>query len=696
MEQGANNRSRISKSAHKRIPPTVTIILFSIVAFVLGAILFSGGSSNNDSSTADELAESASSTSTTWTCSMHPQIKLPKPGKCPICFMDLIPLEQGIGEDSGPRQLRMTETSKHLARIESTPVTRAFAEREVRLVGKLDYDETRLAHITARFPGRLDKLYANYTGVRVNEGDHLAEIYSPELYSAQEELIMSLRYLKGLSRSSSTSLKQTAASTVDAAREKLRLWGLKDEQIKELEESGKVSDVMTIYAPTGGVVVEMGVREGMYVNTGSRIYSIAEFSHLWVKLEAYESDISWITYAQHLEFTTTSFPGEKFDAIISFIDPVVDPKTRTVKVRAVVQNRDGKLKPDMFVSAVIKSQLNNQGKVVNESLAGKWIGPMHPEIVKNGPGKCNICGMDLVPAESLGYAPKGIDAEKAPLLIPASAPLITGKRAVVYVEIPNAEGPLFEGREVELGPRAGDFYIVKSGLEEGELVVTNGAFKIDSELQIQAKPSMMLPQGGVATSQHNHSDMKEMQPDKETPAASEAPAADYKAGTAERLSDCEEAQTALIPVYTTYFDVQMSLAGDDFDNVNSAFKKLKSDVQNVDMGLFKNEAHMRWMKISNQLLSSIDQGMKAADIKESRKAFYLLSNSMIELHDTFGHSQEQSYYLTFCPMANNNKGAYWLQTVDTVYNSFYGAAMLRCGEIKQELSSTQKDASDGE
>jgi Cu(I)/Ag(I) efflux system membrane fusion protein len=211
----------------------------------------------------------------------------------------------------------------------------------------------------------------------------------------------------------------------------------------------------------------------------------------------------WIRYGQKVEFTTEAYPGEAFNGTISFIDPMLDPMTRTVKVRVNVANSDGRLKPELFVRAVVRTKVTGAGMVMDEDMAGKWICPMHPSVVKAGQGTCDICGMDLVTTESLGY----VTAKQAglpPLVIPASAPLITGKRAVVYVRLTDREKPTFEGREILLGPRAGNYYLVKEGLAEGELVVTNGNFKIDSALQIQAKPSMMNPQGGAAPMGHQH------------------------------------------------------------------------------------------------------------------------------------------------------------------------------------------------
>jgi Cu(I)/Ag(I) efflux system membrane fusion protein len=245
----------------------------------------------------------------------------------------------------------------------------------------------------------------------------------------------------------------------------------------------------------GGIVVKRNGLEGMYVNTGTRIYTIADLSKVWLQLDAYESDMPWIRYGQEVEFQTETYPGEFFKGKIAFIDPILNEKTRTIKIRVNVENKKGKLKPGMFAHAIVKSRIAAAGKVMDPDLSGKWISPMHPEVVKDKPGSCDVCGMDLVRAEELGYVSTEEVAKDAPLVIPASAALLTGKRVVVYVQVPGKEG-VFEGREVVLGQRAGDYYIIRDGLQEGELVVVNGNFKIDSAIQLMAKPSMMNPERG--------------------------------------------------------------------------------------------------------------------------------------------------------------------------------------------------------
>jgi Cu(I)/Ag(I) efflux system membrane fusion protein len=389
--------------------------------------------------------------------------------------------------------------------IETSVVERKFVTAEIRMVGKVDYDETRVKHITAWVPGRIDRLYVDYTGITVSKGDHMVYLYSPELLSAQAELLQAVKAVENLKAGSSELIRRSILATLEASREKLRLLGLAKEQIEEIEKTGKLVDHITIYAPMGGVVIEKHRTEGTYVDTGTQIYMIADLMHLWVKLDAYESDMMWIRYGQEVEFVTEAYPGDVFRGKISFIDPVLNARTRTIKLRVNVENPDNKLKPEMFVRAVVRAKVAQGGMVMDPEMAGKWVCPMHPSIVKTEASICEKCGMDLVTTESLGYVKVGVP-KKAPLVIPSSAPLITGKRAVVYVQIPDKEKPTYQGREVVLGPRAGDYYLVKEGLAEGEIVVTNGNFKIDSALQIQAKPSMMNPTGEKEpTGHHSHS-----------------------------------------------------------------------------------------------------------------------------------------------------------------------------------------------
>ena len=319
-----------------------------------------------------------------WSCSMHPHIHREGPGQCPICGMDLVPVRQDETQSTGSkdktRQLSVSPAQKALMRIETRPVERRFPTASLRLAGKVTYDETNLAYITAWAPGRIDELFVDYTGLSVNKGDHMVQLYSPELYSAQEELLQALQGVSTMSNSGLNSLRAAAEGTVIAARDKLRRWGLTAAQIKQIEKSNKPTEHVTIYSPASGVVIHKNAQQGMYVETGSRIFTIADLSAVWVQLDAYESDLQWLRYGQQVDFTTEAFPGEKFKGRVAFIDPVLNAKTHTVKVRVNVDNSDQRLKPEMFVRAIVAARLANDGNLVDEDLAGRWVSPMHPEL----------------------------------------------------------------------------------------------------------------------------------------------------------------------------------------------------------------------------------------------------------------------------------------------------------------------------
>jgi Cu(I)/Ag(I) efflux system membrane fusion protein len=437
-----------------------------------------------------EAAVQQAEAQTEWTCSMHPQIREDKPGKCRLCDMDLIPLVPDA-DGGGARVITFSPEAIKLMEIQTSVVERKALSHQVRLVGKIALDETRTKAITAWVPGRIERLFVDYTGIEVRAGDHMVELYSPELITAQAEFLQSIQSAQGLAGSSEL-VANSIRQTLQAAREKLALLGLTEKQIADIETAGKPLDRLTIYAPMGGIVIDKKATEGTYVKTGTPIYTIADLSKLWVLMDAYESDLAWIQYGQAVEFSTPSLPGQVFSGRVSFISPVLNDQTRSVKVRAVLDNTESKLKPNMLVSAFVKTPVTEQGPAMATDLVGKWICPMHGQIVKDAAGACDICGMDLVAAESLGLT-KEMDS-MPPLVVPASAALITGRaldKAVVYVQVEGADKPTFVGKEVTLGPRAGGYYIVRSGLMEGERVVTNGNFKIDSEMQIRAKPSMM-------------------------------------------------------------------------------------------------------------------------------------------------------------------------------------------------------------
>ena len=431
-----------------------------------------------------------------WLCPMHPQVRSDDPeATCPLCGMDLVPAEEHDtpstepSTEPSPPGLRLSPDSIAAGGIRTALVTREFPEKQIRLIGRIAVDETSISRITAYFPGRLERLFVDYTGVPVRAGEHLAEIYSPELMTAVDALRQARRAVRE-QRDVRPTMRVLTEATEEAAVERLRRWGLTREQIDALADGGD-AERATIYAPTSGVVLERLATQGDYLRTGDPIYTVADLDRLWLLLDAYESHLPWLRIGQRVRFETDALPGERFEGRVAFIAPTVTETTRTTQIRVNVENPDRRLRPGMYTRAAVRARIAGPGQVIDDSLAGRWISPMHPEVVKDKPGSCDVCGMPLVRAEELGYRSNRPD--RAPIVIPTSAALITGTRAVVYVELP-AEPGRFEGREVRLGPRAGDRLIVESGLHEGERIVIDGAFTLDSEMQIAARPSMMAPE----------------------------------------------------------------------------------------------------------------------------------------------------------------------------------------------------------
>jgi len=554
--------------------------------------------------------------SQTWTCSMHPQIRRPKPGKCPICAMDLIPVVSGKNASpEGPRRITLSEKARKLAAIRTEAVSRQAgpAVMEIRVPGRVDFDETRLGHITAWVSGRIEKMYVNFTGTVVKKGEPMVEIYSPELYTAQEELLQAEKAVEALAGSDSENMRNMARQTVRAVREKLRLLGLTESQIREIESREEPLETITIHAPMGGVVIQKDISEGMYVKTGSRIYTIADLSTVWVMLDAYESDLAWIRVGHPVTFEAEAYPGRTFQGTVTFIHPTIDKETRTTKVHVEVPNRGGRLMPEMLVHGKVKSD----GGKTSESL-----------------------------------------------VIPASAPLITGKRAVVYVALPGGEGT-FEGREIELGPRVGDFYVVRTGLEEGERIVTHGNFKIDSALQILARPSMMSPDAGDPAEAAFPS-----------PVAGASPGAGIPGKFQEKLPG----------IFNTYFRIHHGLSRDDMAEARTGAKDFLKAVEAPDMNLLKGDIHWAWMQELSILQKKAAEIVKAEGLIQARTAFQLLSESMIRVAKQFGPGNLDALYTYHCPMAFDNRGADWLQVKREAENPYFGSAMFACGEITQTLA----------
>lgn len=650
------------------------LLLVSIAGALVVIYSFSGGSKTDSSGGAKDQTSGIESRSSgilvdpskqashpqLWTCSMHPQIKLPKPGKCPICFMDLIPLESGHEDSTVKSALyySMSEQAKRLAEVETTEVKRQRARIEVRMLGMVYEDETRVAALTSRVDGRLDEIYVNFTGVQVTKGDPMVKIWSPTLIKNQVELFETLR------------TGTPDEGVIQGAQEKLIQSGLTADQIAEIREKKKPNLYVTLKAPISGTVMKKLAVLGQFVKEGTEMYIINDLSHVWIKLDAYETDIPWVRYGQNVTFTTPSFPGRKFSGKVLFIDPTLDVKTRSVKVRVEAPNPDLSLKPGMFVTAELQSEIDQSGRIIKPEWAGKYVCPVHPsDVASEVPGNCPDSNIALRPASAFGY----VDEKEPtfPLVIPASAPLITGKRALVYVESPERDRPTYEAREVVLGPRAGDHYVVYEGLKEGERVVTRGNFKIDSAMQILSKPSMMKP------SQDAKKETAQGQTEEQVIKKVEVP-----------RSFLEE----LSPIIEEYLSLKDSLVEEDPGNAVNQAKNLKKILESMNVQSLDPRARALWEDLVGRMLNALGPMGATMVVEDQRKSFENLSEAFVRLLMSFRHVMREPLVVFHCPMAFDQEGAYWVQIGEERRNPYFGRKrfknqdMLTCGELIEKIA----------
>ncbi|WBL26109.1 efflux RND transporter periplasmic adaptor subunit [Zunongwangia sp. HGR-M22] len=390
-----------------------------IIGLFIGYLIFSG----SEHKTKETHTEHDAAEDTMWTCSMHPQIMQPEPGDCPICGMELIPANQTDVTIAG---FTMTENAMKLANIQTSIVGNSKTDNSITLSGTLEANEELNAVQSSYFSGRIEQLFINTTGEEIKKGQILATIYSPELISAQQELLTALK------------LKESQPKLYQAVRNKLKNWKLSDSQINSIEESGKVKENFPVFASNSGTVTEKMVNQGDYVNRGQALYKVANLTKVWAVFDAYEGQLSNLKEGQKLQISVNAFADESFNGTIDFINPVLDNSARTTEIRVVLANRNGKLKPGMFVEAEVDLEAT----------------------------------------------------ENSQISIPKSAVMWTGERSVVYLKT-DANSPQFEMKEVKLGSEIRDSYQILEGLEKGDEVVTNGTFTVDAAAQLQGKKSMM-------------------------------------------------------------------------------------------------------------------------------------------------------------------------------------------------------------
>ena len=591
---------------------------FLVAGLFLGWLFF-GGSPEAETAAgegvqAEAVHEHEEGEAEVWTCAMHPQIRQDGPGQCPICGMDLIPVASG-GESVGADEIQMTQAAMKVADVQTVTVQQAVPTKEIYLPGKVKADERRVSAVTARFPGRIERLYVNFTGQEVRKGERLASIYSPELIQAQKELLEATRF------------KETNPSFHEAAVNKLKLWDLTDKQIQNILETGKIQYNFDIYATQSGTVVSRNVSEGDYVNEGQPLFDVANLGKVWVLFDAYENDLAWVEKGDEISFTVQSMPGKVFTSKVTFIDPVINQRTRVASVRTEVDNPKGQLKPDMFAQGVLESTLD--------------------------------------------------EVENA-LVVPKSAVLWTGKRAVVFVKDPTFEQPTFEYREVVLGPEAGDLYVVAEGLNAGEEVVANGVFKVDAAAQLEGKRSMMNPTASAGSMPSMPGmDMGGGEVQVETSAFVEGEVADLSSQVPAAF------KKQLNKVVEAYLALKEALVEGDEEETAKNSSALLAALEKLDGNSLSGDAKAFWDEKRNFLFEHTKLCKEADTMEGKRENFIYLSQPLIKIVEAFGANQ--TLYVNYCPMANENKGAYWLSEVEEIRNPFMPEKMRTCGEVKDVI-----------
>ncbi|WP_320112890.1 efflux RND transporter periplasmic adaptor subunit [Draconibacterium orientale] len=577
---------------------TILIVLSTLaIGLLLGWLIFGGSEAKVTEEHQHEHGAEEVAGETTWTCSMHPQIRQQEPGDCPICGMDLIPLEEEQNGEVDPNAVSMSATAMQLANIKTTIVGAVEPLKVVRLNGKVQEDERLIFSQSSHISGRIEDLLVNFTGDYVKKGQVIASVYSPDLVTAQEELFEAQK------------IKDTQPQLFEAAKAKLKNWKLTDEQINQILASETAQQTFEVEAEVSGYVTKKMVNTGDYVRRGQAIYEIADLSKVWILFDVYESDLTWINKGDKVSYTIESLPGETFEGTIDYLDPVINPKTRVAKARVVQSNNSLKLKPEMFVSGKVEAKL--------------------PQT----------------------------DA----LVVPKTAVMWTGERSVVYVKSETGQGVYFNMREVDLGPALGESYVVENGVQQGEEIAVNGTFSIDAAAQLAGKPSMMSPASekseGFTLSETLTTTPMEVNP---------------------------KFVKQLTAFYEAYLKMNEAFIATDAKKVSAEAKNTLNALSSVQMKLLKGDTHMDWMDQLNVLKPSLQKIGNSNDIDEQRLEYATFNQASYKSLKMFGLDNETAYY-QFCPMANNDQGAYWFSAEKEIRNPYFGDMMLSCGENRDTI-----------
>ena len=543
-----------------------------------------------------------------------------EPGRCPVCGMPLVAATGG-GGNLDKLAVHIEPAARRLANIRTVRAKSIPLKRNIRAVGEIAYDEGSLATIAAYVEGRIEKLLVNYTGALVKQGDPMALVYSPDLYAAQVEFVESKRALKAAAGSSLPRVLESQRALLDGARQKLLELGMTETQVRQLDRTLQAHSRIYVAAPIGGTVIERLASEGQYIKAGQPIYRIVNLSTVWLMLKLFPDDAAHVRYGQRVEAEVQSLPGRRFSGRVAFIDPRVDPKTRTVAIRVVLPNHGGVLRPGDYATASIE--------------------------------------VDVLP---IGDSTNGADnpttrSARNVLVVPRSAVLLAGDNSVVYVE---TEPGRFEIRPVVLGPMTGNQAVILRGIKPGEEVAISGNFLIDSQMQLDGNPSVIDPSRAKIKTKKKKGPLELDQ--------------------IEVASLAGRAGVDLERLYEAYFQVQATLAGDQMVRAAQANALLSAARALLQAGDLSDE-----LRSLVQVIADNAGGLQEGAIAEARLSFKPVSKAVIQLAARARGANARGPFLHFyCSMVKGGQGD-WLQLSKPLANPYWGSKMLRCGKQVHQL-----------
>lgn len=648
----ATAKSAVVEAAGSKWLIRTAVQSFAVVAvvgacfFLMGLAQRTGWLTAGGGSSAKSAIASEGSSDTRYICPMMCTPPSTEPGRCPVCAMELVEATGDSGGDG--KSVSIEPAARRLVGIQTGMSKMGELNRTIRTIGTIQFDESRLSTISAYIDGRLEKMFANYVGVKVNQGDDLALIYSPQLFTAQTEFITSLERKGKVGR-----FQIDDGDLSQVARDNLSELGMTDQQIEDLIESGKPESRIRIKSPQSGTVIEKAAVEGDYVKTGQKIFRVADLSTVWLMLDLFPDDAAAIRFGQQIEAEIESKPGEVFTGRVAFIDPTVNPKTRTVQVRVEILNFDGQLRPGDYATATVTVPAVPAARVYDPALAGKFISPMHPQVIRDAPGDCPLCGMPLVPTSELGYSDEPLPEQRV-VTVPRDAVLMAGQHSVIYVE---TEPGRFEIRRVTVGPMSKQEAVIVEGLNAGETVATGGNFLIDSQMQLAGNPSLLDPSK-----------------------ATEFPPGPLELPNTSPQLLAGAVGTAFDATYAAYFDIQCAMAADQTPPP-VALNHMISGLQELEMSAEVPDEAQRRFAAARRAAFRMDGSLETA-----RESYRTVSRALL-LAATVARGPKTAEKLVhlYCPMVPGGGGD-WMQPEGELANPYWGSEMLRCGEEVRNLS----------